>query len=133
MGAFERFMAFLLEQTAGRLPVWLAPEQIRIITVNQEEATTVFADEVLNLAKALGLRVNADNDNESVGKKIRNAELMKVPYTIVIGEKEIESGQVVPRVRADLEVQKPHESHAVENFLKTVANEAKSRVSKTSL
>jgi threonyl-tRNA synthetase len=88
---------------------------------------------VIELAKDLGLRVHLDNDNESVGKKIRSAEMMKIPYTIVIGEKEIASGQVVPRVRADMEVQTPHQPHGVEEFLKTVANEAKGRVNKTSL
>lgn len=133
LGSVERFLNVYIEHTAGKFPVWLAPEQIRLITVNQEEATTSFAADVRVKAKELGLRVVIDNDNESVGKKIRNAELMKVPYTIVIGEKEIESGEVVPRVRADLEVQKPHHSLEIGNFLRTVANETKSRVSKTSL
>jgi len=133
LGSFERFIMLLIEHFAGKFPVWLAPEQVRLLTVNQEEKTVEFADKMLKQAKDLGLRVTVDNDNESVGKKIRNAELMKVPYTIVVGEKEIESGKVVPRVRSDMEVKKPHDSHDIENFLKTVANEAKSRVSKTSL
>lgn len=133
MGAFERFMAFLLEKTAGNLPIWLSPEQIRIITVNQELQTTEFADKILQQAKELKLRVHVDNDNESVGKKIRAAELMKVPYTLVIGEKEIESGVVSPRVRQDLVVIAAHPELSIEDFLKTVANETKMRVSKTSL
>jgi threonyl-tRNA synthetase len=133
LGSFERFIMLLIEHFAGKFPVWLAPEQVRVITVNQEDKTVEFAKKMLQQARELGLRVTIDNDNESVGKKIRNAELMKVPYTIVIGEKEIESGQVVPRVRSDMEVKKPHEAHEIENFLKTVANEAKSRVTKTSL
>lgn len=133
LGSVERFLSVYIEHTAGKFPVWLAPEQIRLITVNQEEATVKFAESVLRQARELGLRAHLDNDNESVGKKIRNAELMKVPYTIVLGEKEIETGQVVPRVRRDMEVQKPHDAHGIEQFLKTVANEAKSRVTKTSL
>lgn len=133
LGSIERFLSVYIEHTAGKFPVWLAPEQIRLITVNQEEATVKFAESVLRQARELGLRAHLDNDNESVGKKIRNAELMKVPYTIVLGEKEIETGQVVPRVRRDMEVQKPHDAHGIEQFLKTVANEAKSRVTKTSL
>jgi threonyl-tRNA synthetase len=133
LGTIERFLSVYIEHTGGKFPVWVAPEQVRLITVNQEESTVAFAQKVLAQAKDLGLRVTVDNDNESVGKKIRNAEVMKVPYTIVIGEKEIESGKVVPRVRADMEVQKPHEAHEIENFLKTVANEAKSRITKTSL
>lgn len=133
MGAFERFMAFLLEQTAGRLPVWLSPEQIRIITVNQEDATVSFANKWQEDAKELGLRVEVDNSNESVGKKIRASEMMKVPYTIVVGEKEIASGQVMPRIRKDMEVQAIDHTIGVEQFLKTVANEVKSRVHKSSL
>lgn len=133
LGSIERFLSVYIEHTAGRFPIWLAPEQVRLITVNQEDSTVSFAQKLQQQGAELGLRIVVDNDNESVGKKIRNAEVMKVPYTIVIGEKEIESGQVVPRVRADLEVQKPHEAHDTENFLKTVANEAKGRVSKTSL
>lgn len=133
MGAFERFMAFLLEKTAGNLPIWLAPEQLRIITVNQEDQTVAYAQNVLDQAKTLGLRVTIDNDNESVGKKIRGAELMKVPYTIAIGEKEVASGEVKPRIRKDIEVQATHQAHKVDDFLKTVAHEAKARVTKTSL
>jgi threonyl-tRNA synthetase len=133
MGAFERFMAYLLEQTAGKLPVWLAPEQVRVVTVNQEQPTVDFADKLAEQARELGLRLYVDNHNESVGKKIRASELMKVPYTVVVGEKEIQSGQVQPRIRKDLEVSEQHEAHDAQDFLKTVANEAKSRVNKTSL
>ncbi len=133
MGAFERFMAFLLEKTAGNLPVWLSPEQIRLITVNQEEPTVKCAEEILEKAKAKGLRVTVDNSNESVGKKIRAAELMKVPYTLVIGEKEVASGEVVPRVRKDIEVQTTQSALLVDEFIGTVANENKSRTNFTSL
>ncbi len=133
MGAFERFMGFQLEQTEGRLPLWLAPEQIRLITVNQEESTKHFAASIKQKGSELGLRVVIDNDNESVGKKIRNAELMKVPYTLVIGEKEIQSGQVVARVRSDMAVQTEHTPITTDQFLQTVANEVKSRATKTSL
>lgn len=133
LGSFERFIMLLIEHYAGRFPVWISPEQIRLITVNQESSTLDFAYRVFDQARDLGLRVYLDNDNESVGKKIRNAEMMKVPYTIVIGEKEMESGQVTPRVRSDMEVQQQHESRSIDQFLKTVANEAKGRVTKTSL
>lgn len=133
LGSIERFLSVYIEHTAGKFPVWVAPEQIRLITVNQEEKTISFAQVIAEKAFDLGLRVHVDNNNESVGKKIRNAELMKVPYSIVIGEKEIETGEVVPRVRKDIEVNPNHEARTVEEFLKTVANEAKSRVNKTSL
>lgn len=133
MGAFERFMAILLEKTAGNLPVWLSPEQVRFVTVNQEPKTVAFAEEVVAKATALGLRVTADNDNESVGKKIRNAELMKLPYTIVVGEKEIETSQVTPRIRKDLTDSDAPKTLSIDDFLAAVAAEAKSRTSQTSL
>jgi threonyl-tRNA synthetase len=133
LGSIERFLSVYIEHTAGKFPVWCAPEQVRLISVNQEAATVEFVESVLQQAKKLGLRAGVDNSNESVGKKIRNAEIWKVPYTIVIGEKEIASSEVVPRVRSDMEVQKPHQAHGIDQFLRTVVNEAKSRVSKTSL
>lgn len=133
LGSIERFLSVYIEHTAGRFPIWLAPEQVRIITVNQEESTTMFADQIAQKAKELGIRISVDNENESVGKKIRSASIWKVPYTLVIGEKEIATNQVTPRVREDLVVIAAHPELAVEDFLKTVFNETKSRVNKTSL
>jgi threonyl-tRNA synthetase len=133
LGSFERFIMLIIEHYAGKFPVWLAPEQVRLITVNQEDATVAFADKVLDQAKELGLRVGVDNSNESVGKKIRNAEMMKLPYSVVIGDKEIESGKVMPRIRKDMVVQEKDEPIGVAQFLKTVAHEAKSRTQRTSL
>lgn len=132
-GSLERFIGILIEHTAGKFPIWLTPEQIRLVTVNQEESTLAFAEKVAERAGELGLRLTIDNANESVGKKIRNAELMKIPFVVVIGEKEIETGALLPRVRKDLEVSEQHEPHTVEEVLKTIANDAKSRVTKTSL
>jgi threonyl-tRNA synthetase len=133
LGSIERFLAVYIEHTAGRFPVWLAPEQIRVATVNQETATVEFADGLVRQARELGLRVWVDNANESVGKKIRAAELMKVPYTVVIGDKEITGGRITPRVRKDMSVQDAERPISIEEFLSTVANEAGSRVYKTSL
>ncbi len=133
LGSIERFMSVYIEHTAGKFPVWVAPEQIRLISVNQESETVNFVDTVLRQAKELGLRAVVDNSNESVGKKIRAAELMKVPYTVVLGEKEIGGGELVPRIRKDMVVSDEAKSYTVHEFLKTVANEAKSRVNKTSL
>jgi threonyl-tRNA synthetase len=132
LGSIERFLSVYIEHTAGRFPVWLAPEQVRLVSVNQEKATLDLVGEIVEQGRKLGLRVTHDDANESVGKKIRAAEVMKVPYTVVIGEKEIAGGEVTPRIRSDLEVQPPCPL-AVENFLQTVANEAKSRVNKSSL
>ena len=133
LGSLERFLSVYIEHVAGRFPVWLAPEQIRIATVNQEDDTVAFAESVAQKAKEKGLRVELDNTSESVGKKIRSAEVMKVPYTLVIGQKEVESGQVMPRIRKDIEVQEKNDAISVDEFLGTVANEAKSRVTHTSM
>ncbi len=133
LGSIERFMSVYIEHTAAKFPVWVAPEQIRLISVNQEEATVAFADKVLQEAKELGLRVTVDNSNESVGKKIRTSEVLKVPYTVVIGEKEMESSMLTPRLRKDIEVQPEHQALSFTDFFKSVANEAKSRTTKSSL
>lgn len=133
LGSIERFLSVYIEHTAGKFPVWVAPEQIRIISVNQEERTVTFAADLARQAKRLGLRVKVDNDNESVGKKIRAAEVAKIPYTLVIGDKEIENGEVTPRIRKDIAVSEQTASRTIEEFLKTVLHETKSRTSKTSL
>ena len=127
------YSLILLEKTAGNLPVWLAPEQIRVITVNQENDTVTFADKVLDQARELGLRIEVDNTNESVGKKIRASELMKIPYTIVLGEKEMGGGKIMPRIRKDLVVSEEPTAYELDVFLKTVAHEAKGRVTRTTL
>jgi len=133
LGSIERFLSVYIEHTAGKFPVWVAPEQIRLISVNQEDATVAFVEKVMQQAKELGLRVIVDNTNESVGKKIREAEIWKVPYAVVLGTKEVNGGELTPRIRTDLVVSGEAKSYTVDEFLKTVAHEAKSRVSKTSL
>ena len=88
LGSYERFIAFLLEQTAGNLPFWLAPVQIGILPVSDQ-----FIDAAKDLAKdlrAAGLRVELDSSTESVGKKIRNASLQKLPAKIVLGQQEVD-------------------------------------------
>ncbi|MBW3569114.1 threonine--tRNA ligase [Candidatus Parcubacteria bacterium] len=133
LGSVERFLSVYIEHTVGKFPIWLAPEQIRVVTVNQEFETTKFAANILEQAKEAGLRLTVDNSNESVGKKIRNAEVEKVPYVLVVGEKEINSGRVAPRIRNDLVVIPVQSELSVEDFLKTVDNEAKGRVNKSSI
>ncbi len=133
LGSVERFMSVYIEHTSGKFPVWLAPEQVRLITVNQEDETVAFADKILAQAKGFGLRVSVDNSNESVGKKIRDSEVWKVPYTVVIGEKEIASDRLTPRIRKDMEVLAAHPEMNFADFFKSVANEAKNRTTKSSL
>lgn len=136
MGSHERFLSVYIEHAAGRFPVWCAPEQLRLLSVNQEKTTLDYMHRLGQQAKALGLRVTVDNSNESVGKKIRAAELMKVPYTVVIGEKEVGGSELMPRIRSDMVVNpeaQPPRSYTAEELFKTIANEAKTRVGKTSL
>lgn len=133
LGSIERFLSVYIEHTAGKFPVWCAPEQVRLLSVNQEDSTTEFVESLRQQGKKLGVRVATDNSNESVGKKIRAAEMAKVPYTVVIGEKEIGGGELTPRIRKDLAVSDEANSYTAEEFFKTIQNEATSRVSKSSL
>lgn len=132
LGSIERFLSVYIEHTAGRFPVWLAPEQLRLITVNQTDKLVNFAKDIELAAKMFGLRVVADNNNESVGKKIRMAEKEKIPYVLVLGEKEIDTGVSTPRIRSDIKVQE-ETPKKISNILKTIANESKSKATKTSL
>ena len=132
MGSIERFMAAYIEHTKGKFPVWVAPEQIRIVSVNQEEKTTRFAEEFLTKALDLGLRAVVDNSNQSVGKKIRESEVYKVPYTVVIGDKEIESGSIMPRIREDLKSKNDESKLSINDFLELVAKESRDKVLKSS-
>ena len=87
LGSLERFIGVMIEHFAGAFPMWLAPEQIRLATV--ADAFIPFANELRAKLDEAGLRVTLDDSNEKVGKKIRTAAMEKVPWTIVIGEKEV--------------------------------------------
>ena len=126
LGSFERFLSVYIEHTSGHFPVWLSPEQVRVVAVNDEKPILKLAADVVKKARELGVRAKLDDSNESVSKKIREAEVMKVPYTIVIGQKEVKSGKVVPRLRSDLGKQSEM-ADDFEAFLSRVANEAKTR------
>ena len=94
-GSMERFCGVLIEHFAGHFPTWLAPEQVRILTVS--EKSDAFAAEVLGTLQNAGLRVTLVNDSDKIGAKIRNAQLDRVPYMLVLGEKEAASGSVAIR------------------------------------
>ena len=89
-GSLERFMGILIEDTAGAFPLWLSPVQVRLIPVSDKFVS--FAEKIDDKFKDESIRVEIDRDTESVGKKIRNAELAKIPYMIVLGEREEKSG-----------------------------------------
>ena len=92
LGTHERFIGFLLEHYAGKFPVWLAPLQAKILPISDKFLP--YAQEVLSELRKAGVRAEIDDRNEKIGKKIRDTELMKVPYMLVIGEKEMNEGQL---------------------------------------
>ncbi len=92
-GSIERFMGILIEHYAGKFPVWLAPVQVKILSVS--EKSFAYAKEVFDRMKDAGVRVQLDNSDEKIGYKIRQAQLQKVPYMLVLGEKEAEDGSIV--------------------------------------
>ena len=97
LGSLERFIAILLEHTAGKLPVWLAPVQVKVLTLTERQEA--YGRQVFDRLKQAGLRVEIDERNEKLGLKIREAQLEKLPYMLVIGDKEAETGTVAPRTR----------------------------------
>jgi threonyl-tRNA synthetase len=95
LGSMERFAGILIEHYAGRFPAWLAPVQVGVLPVadrHNEQAGSVAAE-----LRAAGVRVRVDDRTESVGRKIRDAELAKLPYMAVLGDREAESGKVSVR------------------------------------
>ncbi|EKD33382.1 MAG: hypothetical protein ACD_76C00042G0013 [uncultured bacterium] len=96
LGSVERFISVLIEHYAGAFPLWLAPVQVRLATVSRDH--TVFARELYNELLASDIRAELDDSDETVGKKIRNASAQKIPWTIVIGEKESSGGDFQIRV-----------------------------------
>jgi threonyl-tRNA synthetase len=97
LGSIERFIAILLEHCAGAFPLWLAPVQLKILTVTDNQME--YAKTVFDQLRAAGWRVELDGRNEKLGYKIREAQLAKIPYAVVIGDKEAEAQIVAPRRR----------------------------------
>jgi len=95
LGSLERFLSVYIEHTAGKFPVWLAPEQVILVTVSEKQ--TEYAERVRKELADAGLRVLVDSGPDKLGAKIRNARMMRYPYVAVIGDKEAESGSVSPR------------------------------------
>jgi threonyl-tRNA synthetase len=97
LGSLERFLAVYIEHTGGNFPVWIAPEQATVVTVSEKQDD--YAQQVMQRLRARGLRVNANLSADKLGAKIRAARLMRVPYILVVGDKEAESDTVSPRSR----------------------------------
>ena len=99
LGCYERTLAYLLEKYAGALPTWLAPEQVRVLTITDRAAA--YAAQVKEKLDAMGVRCTVDSRNEKIGYKIREAQLEKIPYMLVLGDKEAEAGELAVRDRRD--------------------------------
>lgn len=97
LGTHERFIGFLIEHFGGVFPLWLSPVQVKVLPIS--EKVIEYATEVARELKVAGVRVELDTDAESLGKKIRNAEAMKTPYMVIVGEKEAESKTISLRAR----------------------------------
>ena len=118
LGCYERTLAFLIEKYAGALPMWMAPEQVRVMPITDRCAD--YAYEVLDKLKAAGLRAEVDARNEKIGYMIREAQMQKLPYMILIGDKEVEEGKISVRERARGDLG----AMTVEQFLADTAAEA---------
>ena len=99
MGCYERTLALLIEKYAGALPTWMAPVQVRMLPIGDEQVA--YCDDIARKLTNLGVRVEVDRRNETIGYKLRNAQLEKLPYMIVVGAKEVEANTVAVRSRKD--------------------------------
>jgi threonyl-tRNA synthetase len=125
LGSVERFLGVLIEHYAGAFPLWLAPEQIRVVPIADRHAEP--AGEIVERLRGAGLRAQADESRETVSRKVRDAQLMKVPYVLVVGDKEVEAGTVSVRDRAGVEVR----GVALDAFVARAMEEVGSKVPET--
>jgi threonyl-tRNA synthetase len=125
LGSLERFLGILIEHTGGAFPFWLAPEQVRVLSITDRAA--VFAQEVAAKLKARGLRAETDVRNEKIGAKIRDARLEKIPVQLVVGDREAASGEVAVRTRAGGD----EGPQSLDTFLERAATWARVRSSET--
>jgi threonyl-tRNA synthetase len=123
-GSFERFMAILIEHFAGAFPTWLAPEQVRVIPITDDQAP--LAESVTKRMRVAGIRAHADARSETLKYKIAEGVRMKVPYLAVIGKREAESDQVAINVRGAGKEQKPAPV-GVDEFIRRVQGEVEAR------
>jgi threonyl-tRNA synthetase len=121
LGTHERFIGFLLEHYAGKFPVWLAPVQVKVLPISDKFVP--YANSILESLKNADIRGEVDDRSEKIGKKIRDTELMKVPYMLVVGEKEMNEGKVAIRRqgKGDLGVK------SIEEFINETSAEIKQR------
>ena len=121
LGSMERFFGILIEHYAGAFPVWMAPVQAKILPILEKHHP--YALDVEKRLKEMGVRAETDMRNEKIGYKIREAQLEKAPYMLVIGDRELESGQVAVRSRKEGDLG----SMDAEAFIERITKEIKTR------
>ena len=120
MGTHERFIGFLLEHYAGKFPVWLAPVQAKILPISDKFLE--YAEAVQKQLRRAGVRVEIDDRQEKIGKKIRDTELMRVPYMLVVGEKEMTENKLSVRRQGKGDIGTQDISVFIENILDEIEN-----------
>ena len=122
-GSLERFVAVLLEHTGGRLPLWLTPDQVNIVPVSEKYEE--YAKKVCSLLNNSDIRAAVDDRNETLGKRIRESELKRIPFLVIVGEKEMTEGTVSVRRQGGIDAG----SMPVDQFVELVSNEIKDQLS----
>ncbi len=120
LGSFERFMGVIIEHYAGAFPTWLSPVQVRVLPISDKHAE--YSREILKGLLGAGIRAEIDESSETLGKKIRDAKVMKVPYLLVIGDKEVESKEVTVESRTE-----KVGSISLDKFLELIQKEIKEK------
>ena len=124
LGSIERFIGIITEHYAGAFPMWLAPVQVKVLAIG--EGHVEYANKVKDALEANHIRVEVDARNEKIGYKIREAQLKKVPYMLVVGDKEMADGLVSVRSRSDGELGQM----TIEDFVKRAVEEVKNKTNK---
>jgi threonyl-tRNA synthetase len=123
-GSLERFIAILIEHFAGAFPVWLSPEQVRVLPITDDQRA--YAEHVAKTLHAAGARVHLDARSETLKYRVAEAARMKVPYMLVLGRREVEQNTVAVNVRGAGKEQKPN-SVSLEQFVARLVEENRAR------
>ena len=123
-GSMERFVAVLIEHTAGKFPLWLTPDQVAILPIS--EKFNEYAEQVKAELRKFDVRASVDDRNEKIGRKIRDNEMKRIPYMLIVGEKEAENGEVAVRKQGEGD----KGTMKIEEFGKNLAEEVSNMINK---
>jgi threonyl-tRNA synthetase len=122
LGSMERFMGVLVEHYGGAFPIWLAPTQAILIPIT--DRNLAYVNSIADQLQAAGIRVKVDDSSDRMGAKIRDAEKLKIPYMLVVGDREEEAGTVAPRLRSGEQL----EPMSVDDLLARIKEEIASHI-----